>query len=94
MPAEHGVGRRIREALDIRRPTPIIPLGQPVVIRLESAIESKPAIQWKPGDKPGGVIARVPEILSHGFHVRRQDESAVIPKAMPKRRLAGEDGRM
>ena len=93
-PAQHRIGRRIREALDIRCPPPIIPLGQPIVIGLESAIESKAAIQWKPGDEPGGVIARVPEILGHGFHLRRQDEAAVVPKAMAKRRLAGEDRRV
>ena len=90
-PAEHRVGRRIREAFDIGCPAAIIPFGQAVVIRLESAIESKPAIQRKPGDEPGGVIARVPEILRNGFDSRRQDESAVVPKAMAERRLAGED---
>src|SRR3954471_234750 len=61
-PAEHRVGRRIPEAFDIRCPPSIIPLGQVVVIRLESAIESKPAIQRKAGDEPGSVITRVAEI--------------------------------
>jgi hypothetical protein len=93
-PAEHCVGRRIREAFDVRGPPSIVPLGEVVVIRLESAIESKPAIQREPGDEPGAVIAGIPEILSDGFHSRRQDESAVVSKAMPERRLAGEDRRM
>ena len=93
-PADHRVGRRIREPFDVRCPAKIIPSGQTVVIRLESAIESKSAIQWEPGDEPGGVIARVPKILRNGFDFRREDESAVVPKAMAKRRLAGEDGRV
>src|SRR3954452_6749867 len=90
-PAEDRVGGRIRKPFDIRCAAEIVPFGQMVVIRLEPAIEAEPTIQREPGNESGGGIPSAAEILGHLFHRRRQDETALVPKAMPERRLAGED---
>ena len=93
-PAEHGIGRRIREPLDIGRPPPIGSLGQAVVIGLESAIEPEAAIERESRHEGCGTVARLTEILGRRFHLRGQDVAAVVPEAVAEGRLTGQDRRV
>ncbi len=93
-PAEHCIGRRIREPLDVGRPPPIGSLGQPIVIRFEPAIETEAAIEGESGHEGRSTVARLAEILGRRFHLWRQHVAAVVPEAVAERRLTGEDRRV
>ncbi len=87
--------RGIREALDVRRSAAIVPAREVVVVRprIRDRIRTGDRAETRRRG-PAVSVARLPEVLRGGLDSGRQHESAVVPKAMAERRLAGEDRRV
>ena len=90
-PLERCVGAGVRRTLDVRRSTGIVPAREVVLVLLEPAIESEPAIERKARHDGPRSVARLPEVLRGRLDSGSQHESAVVAKPVAERRQPGED---
>ena len=90
-PLERRVRAGVRRTLDVRRSTRIVPAREVVLVLLEPAIESEPAIERKARHDGPRSVARLPEVLRGRPDGRSQHESAVVAEPVAERRQPGED---